>query len=249
MKFSMFISPDGTCHAVYSDTIRKLMPGPVEVSRVSSVEFDHVLQQWKAVDDKGVILATAADRDTCLEKEKSVVEESLRTRLVDDLVESMPVIEQTMENTPEKPNTSTEESVIIQPVALTAPPEVEPAPTIPAAVPPPPPTGPVPERRTVPLTITWTEFLAGYGVLDKQGKLVKSLPWDSIPDVLLGLIGDEKLKARQLAHERRCWTYSGKVGAHRIVAGMNMEDRDKVGYIITQHPWILGEDSVVQGSV
>jgi hypothetical protein len=225
------------------------MPGPVEVSRVSSVEFDRDLQQWKAVDDKGVILATDADRDTCLEKEKAVVEESLRTRLVDDLVTSMPVIKQTMENTPEKPNTSIEESVIIKPVSADAPPPVEPAPTIPAAVTPPPPTGLMPESRTVPLTITWAEFLAGYGVLDKQGKLVKSLPWNSIPDVLLGLIGDDKLKARQSAHDRRCWTYSGKVGAHRIVAGMNVEDRDKVGYIITQHPWILGDDSVVQGSV
>jgi hypothetical protein len=84
MRISLYISPDGTCRSVYSDTVRKLMPGPIEVDRVSSVEFDHDFQQWKAVDELGEIIATDPDRDACLAKEREVIEQSLRMLVAND---------------------------------------------------------------------------------------------------------------------------------------------------------------------
>lgn len=78
MKFNIFISPDGTCRAVYSDSVRKLMPGPVEVERVSSVEFDHGNQRWQAVNTQGELITIGSDREVCLARERKIVEANLR---------------------------------------------------------------------------------------------------------------------------------------------------------------------------
>jgi hypothetical protein len=109
-------------------------------------------------------------------------------------------------------------------------------------------SAPVPKQDLVvrtPKVITWTEFLAGYGVMDQKGRVVKDLAWPYLPSVLLNVIGDDKLKARAAAHDHRCWTVVKKGAAWSIEAGMNMDEAMKIGYLVSQNPWLHLDDTVV----
>jgi hypothetical protein len=97
----------------------------------------------------------------------------------------------------------------------------------------------------IPKAITWTEFLAGYGVMDQKGRVVKDLPWSDLQSVLLNVIGEDKQKARKAAHDHRCWTVTKKGAALSIEAGMNMDENTKVGYLVSQNPWLHLDDTVV----
>lgn len=147
-----------------------------------------------------------------------------------------------MEN-PKKEAAQFEVSAPVPKETLQAPPPA-PAPVEQAEPPPFEAAPPLPKSTQ---SITWPEFLASYGLLDRQGQPVESQEWDEIPELLLNVIGDDKMKAREAAHAHRCWTVTkDEVGKLGIDAGMNAEDREKIGYLITQKPWEHLGDSVVQ---
>jgi hypothetical protein len=61
--------------AVYSDAIPKLNLGAMEVTRVSSVDFNHTTQNWEAKVGNSTIISKYRDR--VLEDEKLLVEKQL----------------------------------------------------------------------------------------------------------------------------------------------------------------------------
>jgi len=77
MKKRAVIKKDGTLVAVYSDFIRDLNLGPLQIERASNVEFDERNQFWEARWPDGTLIICHPKRDFCLEVEKLAVEESI----------------------------------------------------------------------------------------------------------------------------------------------------------------------------
>ena len=71
------VAPDGTINAVYSDQLRHMGLGEMQVSRASNVEFNHDEQQWEARTPEGELLASGLDRDAVIKQEVAVIESRL----------------------------------------------------------------------------------------------------------------------------------------------------------------------------
>ena len=67
----------GIVHAVYSDKIRSMNLGEMEVTRASNVEFDKKSQNWKAETPQGEIIAFGPNRDDVIKEEVRVIESRL----------------------------------------------------------------------------------------------------------------------------------------------------------------------------
>jgi hypothetical protein len=77
MKIRGVIKPDGTLVAVYSDFIRDLNLGPLQVDRASDIEFNAQAQLWEARWPDGTLIVCHPKRDFCLEVEKRAVEDKI----------------------------------------------------------------------------------------------------------------------------------------------------------------------------
>ena len=71
------IGSNGEVTAVYSDRLRDLHLGPMEVKRASNVEFDHQTQLWQARTPEGELIAKGPDRDQVIKDEVRVIESRL----------------------------------------------------------------------------------------------------------------------------------------------------------------------------
>ncbi len=81
MKLKARIKPDGSLIAIYSDVFPTLAPGPMEMERVSNVEFNQTSQVWEAVRPDGSIMCSHQFRDECLRLEKELAENELFVKL------------------------------------------------------------------------------------------------------------------------------------------------------------------------
>lgn len=73
----LLIDPQGDVHGVYSDSLPHSKLGQMEVSRASSVEYNHSTKAWEAFDLRGIKLAEGASRKDVIEAELQVLEERL----------------------------------------------------------------------------------------------------------------------------------------------------------------------------
>jgi hypothetical protein len=71
------IEAGGNVTAVYSDRLRSLDLGPMEVTRASNVEFDSASQQWEARTPGGELLASGPERDKVIREEVRIIESRL----------------------------------------------------------------------------------------------------------------------------------------------------------------------------
>ena len=71
------IAKDGSITAVYSDLLRKLNLGKMQVTRASNVEFNTNKQEWEAKTLLGEVIASGRERNTVIEKEIQVIESRL----------------------------------------------------------------------------------------------------------------------------------------------------------------------------
>ena len=71
------VNTDGTVEAVYSDMLRKLNLGPMNITRASNVEFNITSQQWEARTPTGELIAAGPERAKVIEQEVKVLEERL----------------------------------------------------------------------------------------------------------------------------------------------------------------------------
>ena len=73
----LVIDTAGSVRAVYSDKLKNMNLGPMQVRRASNVEFDENKQIWEARNREGELIATHANRDVVIRKEVSVLESQL----------------------------------------------------------------------------------------------------------------------------------------------------------------------------
>ena len=71
------IDPNGDVRAVYSDRLRELNLGPMEVKRASNVEFNHKTQEWEAHTPEGELIAKGPCRDQVISQEIKILESRL----------------------------------------------------------------------------------------------------------------------------------------------------------------------------
>ena len=71
------IDCSGNVCAVYSDRLRELHLGPMEVTRASNVEFNGSTQEWEAHTPKGELIAHGVNRDQVINREIQVIESRL----------------------------------------------------------------------------------------------------------------------------------------------------------------------------
>lgn len=71
------VDPDGTVRAVYSDKIKEMNLGPLQVARASNVEFNTIDQQWEARTPAGECIASGPNRDQVIAAEVRVIEARL----------------------------------------------------------------------------------------------------------------------------------------------------------------------------
>jgi hypothetical protein len=71
------VTSDGTIHAVYSDQLKNMGLGDMQVSRASNVEFDHQRQEWEARTPDGELIASGPKRDEVIRQEVDVIERRL----------------------------------------------------------------------------------------------------------------------------------------------------------------------------
>lgn len=75
MKFK--IGTEGTIQAVYSDKIKNMNLGKLEVSRASNVEFNAKTQEWEATTLSGELIAHGPSRDDVIKEEVRIIESRL----------------------------------------------------------------------------------------------------------------------------------------------------------------------------
>jgi hypothetical protein len=98
-------------------------------------------------------------------------------------------------------------------------------------------------------TYTLGQLVMNFVPCDSTGQPHAITRWEDIlekPGVMCGIIGAGKVWASAAAQHKKCWTVT-KHGDDRpkISAGMNSDDSDKVGYLITQKPWGHLDDVVL----
>ena len=71
------IDTNGDVRAVYSDNLLNFDLGPMEVTRVSNVEFNTATQEWEAHTSKGEQIAHGPSRDEVIKQEIEVIEARL----------------------------------------------------------------------------------------------------------------------------------------------------------------------------
>jgi hypothetical protein len=71
------VDPDGTIRAVYSDKIKNMNLGKLQVTRASNVEFNEAKQLWEATTPGGELIASGPDRDLVIQEEIKIIESRL----------------------------------------------------------------------------------------------------------------------------------------------------------------------------
>ena len=71
------VDTDGTVRAVYSDKLKTMNLGPMQVERASNVEFNHPKQLWEATTPGGELIASGPNRDEVIKQEVRVIESRL----------------------------------------------------------------------------------------------------------------------------------------------------------------------------
>jgi hypothetical protein len=71
------VETDGTIKAVYSDKIKNMNLGRMQVIRASNVEFNETSQEWEAKTPTGELIAHGPNRDKVIEEEVRVIEARL----------------------------------------------------------------------------------------------------------------------------------------------------------------------------
>lgn len=78
------IEPDGTIRGLYSDALVDLIPGTLEVTRASNVEFNLATQEWEArlaqpigPHDAGWLIASRKTRAEALAEEVRYINSNL----------------------------------------------------------------------------------------------------------------------------------------------------------------------------
>jgi len=75
MRFK--INKDGSVEAVYSDKLRELKLGPMEVTRASNVEFNQTTQCWEARTVAGSLITSGSSREQVVKDEVEMLESKL----------------------------------------------------------------------------------------------------------------------------------------------------------------------------
>jgi hypothetical protein len=73
----IIVEADGTVRAVYSDKIKRMNLGNLEVTRASNVEFNEATQEWEAITPGGEKIASGPDRDDVIKQEVRIIESRL----------------------------------------------------------------------------------------------------------------------------------------------------------------------------
>lgn len=73
----LVIDKAGTVKAVYSDKIRNMNLGAMQVARASNVEFNETTQLWEATTPNGELIASGPNRDEVIKEEVHVIESRL----------------------------------------------------------------------------------------------------------------------------------------------------------------------------
>ena len=68
------IDAEGNVHAVYSDKLRGLNLGNMEMTRASNVEFNAETQEWEARTPTGELIAKGPNRDEVIKEEVKLIE-------------------------------------------------------------------------------------------------------------------------------------------------------------------------------
>ena len=71
------VDTEGTASAVYSDKLKEMNLGLMEVTRASNVEFNHANQEWEATTPGGEKIASGPDRDKVIADEVRIIESRL----------------------------------------------------------------------------------------------------------------------------------------------------------------------------
>ena len=73
----LVIDTNGTVSAVYSDKLKEMNIGPLQVSRASNVEFNEESQEWEDRTPIGELIAHGPQRDYVIANEVRVIESRL----------------------------------------------------------------------------------------------------------------------------------------------------------------------------
>ena len=77
MRMRAVVSPDGTIRAVYSDMLKGMNIGPMQVARASNVEFNEPAQNWEATTPEGELIAAGPSRDEVIKMEVAIIQARL----------------------------------------------------------------------------------------------------------------------------------------------------------------------------
>ena len=70
MNVTISLKPDGTALCLWTDAISLHEVGHLEITRASTLEFNHANQKWEVIDRKGKVRLIAKSRSACLEWEQ-----------------------------------------------------------------------------------------------------------------------------------------------------------------------------------
>ena len=70
MNVTISLKPDGTALCLWTDAISLHEVGHPEITRASTLEFNHANQKWEVIDRKGKVRLIAKSRSACLEWEQ-----------------------------------------------------------------------------------------------------------------------------------------------------------------------------------
>ena len=73
----IIVEQDGSVRAVYSDIIKNMNLGKLEVQRASNVEFNGINQLWEATLPGGELIASGPSRDQVIKDEVKYIEQRL----------------------------------------------------------------------------------------------------------------------------------------------------------------------------
>ena len=69
MNTTIQFNPDGTAHCLWTDAISLHDLGHLEVTRATTIEFNHADQKWEVKDPHGKVRFIARSRSACLDWE------------------------------------------------------------------------------------------------------------------------------------------------------------------------------------
>jgi hypothetical protein len=69
-QYTITFAPDGIARCLWTEAVPLHELGPLEINRVSNIEFNNTTQHWEVKDRKGKLRFFARSRSACLEWEQ-----------------------------------------------------------------------------------------------------------------------------------------------------------------------------------